>query len=494
MFYPGIRPRLFVRSSNQLRTFAIPAMVALAFAACGSGGNGPTPVADLPTEARNKDGLYISWDENTIDDENRSGGVPLRGADGLQMADLDQDGYLDIVSVHEDSDHLRVAYGSDNPTDWFRLSLAEGEEVDAIEDVALGDINGDGFVDAIAACENGHLIYLQNPANKIRGWRWDRVIPEVTRGRGSFIRVFVADIDGDGKLEVIASNKGSGRSEEAKAAKPKTEISWFDPPDDPLSADGWTEHVLTLVDTPINAQPFDLDGDGDIDIFAGSRGESRVFWFENQGAGEDGAPAFIERPVAVDLGANASTLGEARFSGFNLAFHDFNEDGRIDVVIPAMPHAVGWLEHPADPAAPWAFHFIGSIEPDELVSVTLADITGNGQLDLMTGSYSRGPRDKDGPDVGPNDPAGRITWFENPGSPGGAWTQHDISRRKRGMFDAFIARDMDGDGDVDFVGTRGNSAEYDGVFWLKQLQSEAPAKRFTPARNEESEFMALPER
>ena len=112
----------------------------------------------------------------------------------------------------------------------------------------------------------------------------------------------------------------------------------------------------------------------------------------------------------------------------------------------------------------------------------------------MTGSYSRGPRDKDGPDVGPNDPAGRITWFENPGSPGGAWTQHDISRRKRGMFDAFIARDMDGDGDVDFVGTRGNSGEYDGVFWLKQLQSQAPAKRFTPARNEESEPLPLPDR
>ena len=62
------------------------------------------------------------------------------------------------------------------------------------------------------------------------------------------------------------------------------------------------------------------------------------------------------------------------------------------------------------------------------------------------------------------------------------------------MFDAFIARDMDEDGDVDFVGTRGNSAEYDGVFWLKQLHSEAPAKRFVPAREEESEFMPLPDR
>lgn len=481
-----------MRLARRLRILTIVGMVVLTLGACGSGSNGPTPLVEIPTEARNSDGLYISWDEYTIDDENRAGGVPLRGADGLQMADLDKDGYFDVVSVHEDSDHLRVAYGADDPVDWFRLSLAEGPEVDAVEDVALGDVNGDGFVDAIAACEKGHLIYLQNPANKIRGWRWDRVIPEVTRGRGSFIRVFLADIDGDGKLEAVASNKGSGRSDEARAAKPKTEISWFDPPDDPLSTDGWSEHVLALVDTPINAQPMDLDGDGDLDVFAGSRGESSVFWFENQGAGEDGVTVFTEHPVEVELGSDSSSLGEPRFTGFNLAFHDFNADGRMDVVIPAMPHAVGWLEQPADPAAPWAFHFIGSIEPDDLVSVTLADITGDGQPDLMTGAYSRGPRDEDGPH-GLSDPVGRITWFENPDTPQGPWTQHDVSRRKRGMFDAFIARDMDDDGDVDFVGTRGNSGEYDGVFWLKQLQSEGPARRFVPAREEESEFLALPE-
>lgn len=487
MFYPGSRTPHIV--SPNYSTWIV-SLLLLATYACGSGGDGPTPVASLPTEAQNADGKYISWQENLIDDEYNGGTVPLRGGDGLQMADLDNDGLLDIVSVHEDSDHLRVAYASDKgPHDWFRLSLAEGPEVDAVEDVALGDVNGDGFIDIVAACERGHLIYLQNPANKIQGWRFDRVIPTVTQRRGSFIRVFLADLDGDGSLEVIASNKGSGANEKGEKA---TAISWFKPSTDPLDPDGWTEHVLTNVKVPINAQPVDLDGDGDMDVFAGSRGEERVFWFENQGLDENGALTFTEHPVEVDFGAHAAG-DEMIITGFNLAFHDFNTDGRTDVVLAApIRESVGWIEQPADPAQPWTFHMIGSTKPDDVTGITLADITGNGQPDLIVGGYSRGPRDEDGPDVTVNDPVGRITWFQNPGSPDGAWQQHDISRRKRGMFDAFIATDLDKDGDIDFVATRGNSGKFDGVFWLQQLHSDAPAKRFTPAREEESEPLPLP--
>jgi hypothetical protein len=60
------------------------------------------------------------------------------------------------------------------------------------------------------------------------------------------------------------------------------------------------------------------------------------------------------------------------------------------------------------------------------------------------------------------------------------------------MFDKFIARDMDGDGDTDLLGTRGNSAPFDGVFWLEQLRSLEPRERFTPARQNESPEMPLP--
>jgi hypothetical protein len=60
------------------------------------------------------------------------------------------------------------------------------------------------------------------------------------------------------------------------------------------------------------------------------------------------------------------------------------------------------------------------------------------------------------------------------------------------MFDKFVPRDMDGDGDIDFVSTCGNSVPYDGVFWLEQVRTDEPAPSFERARPEDSEEMPLP--
>ena len=462
----------------------------LPWSGCASPATGPATVAASMTRAQLPDGQYISWKEQAIDDEELGGGIRLRGADGLQMADLDKDGHIDIISVHEDSNHVRVAFGFEDPDEWFRLSLAEGAEAGAPEDVAIGDLNRDGFPDAIVACEKGHLLYLQNPGGSVRGWRWPRVIPEITTGRGSFIRVFLADLNNDGKLEVVAANKGSNRGKEAAEAKPLTEISWFEVPDDPLDGGGWQEHVLSEVDTPINSQPVDLDGDGDTDILGGSRGEQRIFWFENLGADEI---TFQQHSITLE-GADSGAGGPLRTSGFNLDFFDFNADGRLDVVTVALQPkgAVFWLEQPGDPAQPWPVHHVGTIAPDHAAGIAIADINGDERPDVIVGGYSRGPRDEDSDDVTAADPVGRIAWFENPEDAAKGWERHDISRRQRGMFDAFVAIDIDDDGDLDFVATRGNSGNYDGVFWLHQLHSEVPSNAFTPAREQESEPLPLP--
>jgi hypothetical protein len=457
-------------------------------------------VAETPTRARAADGSYISWREHLIDDE-ALGGVAIRGADGLKMADLDGDGFEDIVSVHEDSNHIRLAFGSDDPDHWQLATLAEGDEAGAVEDIAIADVNGDGLLDLLVACELAHLIYFQNPgARDVRLGTWPRVIPAPTVDSGSWIRVYLDDLNGDGRLEAVATNKGDQNPQPQSGPRPMefptdwplTPIALFEIDGDPLLAESWVQRDLTRVQMPVNSRPVDLDGDGDLDILGGSRPEARVFWLENLLEESDGEFRFREHPIEVTNRSVPQKAWPRHLTGMSVDFADLNHDGRLDIVLQETSELNVWLEQPPEIDDAWFIHPIGDIAPDHPTGVTLVDLDDDGDLDLVTGGYSDPPRDRDNEDATAASIAGRLAWFENSGDPTASWRRHDISRRVRGMYDEIVPRDMDGDGDIDLVATRGNSGTFDGVFWLEQVRSEEPKRAFEPARLEESRPLPLP--
>lgn len=467
--------------------------IILSFSACSNQSHQSNsenlPVASRLTEATASNGQFISWKEHLIDVADVHG-VKLSGSDGLKMADLDQDGFPDIISVHESDveydgiakGHIRLAFGSDDLNQWELVTLAAGAEAGAAEDVDVADVNGDGWPDIIAACEIEHLIYFQNPGKNIRSGDWERVIPKITQGRGSFIRAFFADFNQDGKYEVVAPNKGTQNASRDQ----KWPTSWFEITGQFLDGNSWVEHQLNQVLVPENSRPVDLDGDGDLDILGASRWEERIFWFENLGTD---SIQFKEHRINAFEGNVPYPI-----TGVNVDFHDFNQDGRLDIVVYHSPSKkkFGWLEQPEDFSDNWQLHPIGVVEPDNLIGVVLADINQDGRPDVMTGTYSSSPRDHDGEDKTVNDRLGRLAWFEHPEDPAANWIRHDISRRIRGMFDQFVPIDLDNDGDVDFVSTRGNSYPYDGVFWLEQVRTQDKTPRFVPARKSESQEVGLP--
>ena len=282
----------------------------------------------------------------------------------------------------------------------------------------------------------------------------------------------------------MAANKGAQGGD----AETLNTISWFELAGDPLDDASWIEHELVRIVWPINSQPVDLDSDGDLDVVGGSVAESRIMWFENI---TSSSITFVEHAIDIS-GTFTAPNGSHGVTGFNMDFVDLNGDSRLDIVANEFFQHLVWLEQPGDLGDTWQLHGIGTFSPDELVGFVAADIDDDGYLDMMAGGYSRGPRDQDG-DVTVNDPLGRLAWFANPGDASGEWIRHDFSRRKREMFDKFVPLDLDGDGDIDFASTRGNSVPFDGVFWLEQVRTVTPVPVFRRARDADSEEMVMPE-
>ena len=469
-------------------------------------------VADTPTNARTLSGDYISWREHRIDDQDVNGGVAIRGGDGIAIGDIDGDGLEDLVTVHEDSNHIRVAFSNGIIENWALRTIAEGGLAGAVEDVALVDLNHDGYLDVVAACEDAHLLYLQNPGRDARTGEWEALIPEFSLGRGSWLRVFAADIDGDGLAELTAANKGTADVVRLDAGDVDNgATSFIQVQGDPLISANWQETVLFQEGVPNTALPVDIDGDGDADVIAAKRVRQQIVIIENRGVSGRGELETRPKPVRILPAFDAPAGWRALTNAFHADTADINNDGRLDLLVnvleladdPTFRHAgLGWLMQGKTLDAPWVLHRIGNTLPDWVIGIHVTDIDGDGDEDVVTGgysginiidgAYSGASRDFDDPLVTPASSVGRIAWFENPGSVVGKWNRHDISRRTRGMFDMYVSRDVDGDGDIDLISTRGNSGQYDGVFWLEQVRTKVPAPSFTPARASESQALPLP--
>jgi hypothetical protein len=326
--------------------------------------------------------------KHIIIDENPNSGADCC-TDVAALGDMNGDGYLDLVIGAEDAETNGLVW-YEYPH-WSRHPIGDG---DFTTDGETGDVDGDGDTDVIISSISRDVIeWWENTDDPTQKEHW--VGHEIAAGFAH--DVAVGDIDDDGKLDVVVKRKDDGS------------LIWFEPPDDPTLP--WSEHQIDSFSGE-GLDLGDVDGDGDLDIAVSH------YWYENQNSN---GSQWQQWNVSLSWGDDARTI-----------ISDMNDDGLADII---LSHSEGkgrvsWFENPA-----WSEHLIESDELEGAHSLEVGDFDGDGDPDLFTGemhtSWSK-----------------QVLIYENLG---GAASWNKITLANSGSHNARIA-DIGNDGDLDIVG------------------------------------------
>ncbi len=346
------------------------------------------------------------------------------------LADLDRDGDLDfaIASARKPQrvENNFYWYQYRGPDDWVEhLVGSMGETQQA---AAIMDVDGDGWPDIISG--NHWYRNSGDPKNKRFAAHRYRNLD------AGFHDVAVADINGDGRLDIITLSEDHG-------------CYWYEQPE-PASIHGlWTERQII----PAENCPHgsfgpegigDLDGDGDNDIVLGNR------WAENI----DGGASWAFHPLPFGRWT-VPTWGGPAILATRSVIRDMDGDGHNDIVIAEcdVPDCVVAVLYNEDgKGRSWRKVLLPQTAPGRrgsLHSLRVADFNLDGRLDILA------IEQEDCRDEGPMPPPRWFIWEDTTG----VWTEHVILDINLGGHEAWIG-DVDGDGDIDIVSKTWRSGIY----------------------------------
>ena len=224
------------------------------------------------------------------------------------------------------------------------------------EMVALGDVSGDGLPDVIGTSIAGDKIVYAQSSYTTSTWPLVTIDSSCDQARS----VAACDLDGDGDIDVAGACQGTSK------------IRWWENQDEV-----WTRHTVPVgFAGATDVACADMNNDGENEIVAASPGLWSITWFQTDAVIGDGKT----------MGWVTDTFTDVR----NIHLVDVDRDGDMDVVAGAAKRdQLVWFENPRTTNY---FKYFTPHTIDDVLNapreISSGDIVGNGAIDLAAAAQN----------------------------------------------------------------------------------------------------------